>query len=630
MSEVKVNKLSPRSGTTVTLGDSGDTISIPSGVTFSNAGTNTFASATITGDLTVDTNTLKVDSTNNRVGIGTSSPDAILHIYDAGASTSTHSYTKLHIENDDHSALQFSGSTNGEQWIWFSDDTTATPVGGITYYHGGPYMGFRVQGSERMRIDSSGNVGIGTSSPNFTLQLDSKRADATFDANNLDTWADFKIQGQTASGNARGIYFDFDSDTGNDRGAGIVGISGDATGGVGSLGFITTEGNSSAERMRITSSGVVGIGAVPPSGTSSSSYAQLQVGNSFVSDSEGTNSSFQLLQNAYVGSGNNNYATVGSGTSHSNRIMMTSGVISFARAYPVTANSQITYNESMRIDSSGNVLVGKTTDNFADVGVVLATSQSNAFTRNDGNVMAIRRDTSSGDLIKLYKGTENFFDIGSDGSEPDPYLNARNNQLQFRINGTRLVELDPNAFYPSTDNVTDLGYLSNRYDNIYASNGTIQTSDQNEKQSIQSLTTAEMNVAKRLSPLIKTFKWNSSVEEKGDNARTHTGIIAQDVQQAFTDEGLDAGNYALFCSDTWWEKEISVDAVAEEVDENGNVITEAKDAYTYIDTKEEATNGYTEKTRLGVRYPELLSFIQAYNDQRFTELEARITQLENA
>ena len=126
-----------------------------------------------------------------------------------------------------------------------------------------------------------------------------------------------------------------------------------------------------------------------------------------------------------------------------------------------------------------------------------------------------------------------------------------------------------------------------------------------------------MNVAKRLSSLIKTFKWNSAVEKKGDNARTHIGIIAQDVQQAFTDEGLDVGNYALFISDTWWEKEISVEA------------TEEEDAYTYIDTKEEATDGYTERTRLGVRYPELLSFIQAYNDQRFTELEARITTLEN-
>jgi hypothetical protein len=39
MSEVKVNKISPRSGTGVTLGDSGDTFTIPAGVTLSNCGT---------------------------------------------------------------------------------------------------------------------------------------------------------------------------------------------------------------------------------------------------------------------------------------------------------------------------------------------------------------------------------------------------------------------------------------------------------------------------------------------------------------------------------------------------------------------------------------------------------------
>ena len=41
MSEVKVNKISPRSSTTVTLGDSGDTFTIPAGVTFQNQGTAT-------------------------------------------------------------------------------------------------------------------------------------------------------------------------------------------------------------------------------------------------------------------------------------------------------------------------------------------------------------------------------------------------------------------------------------------------------------------------------------------------------------------------------------------------------------------------------------------------------------
>ena len=45
----------------------------------------TLASATITGDLTVDTSTLKVDSTNNRVGIGTATPTAQFHILAPGS-----------------------------------------------------------------------------------------------------------------------------------------------------------------------------------------------------------------------------------------------------------------------------------------------------------------------------------------------------------------------------------------------------------------------------------------------------------------------------------------------------------------------------------------------------------------
>tara|TARA_R110000744_G_scaffold228_2_gene859 strand:- start:2576 stop:5464 length:2889 start_codon:yes stop_codon:yes gene_type:complete len=112
--------------------------------------------------------------------------------------------------------------------------------------------------------DVNSRVGIGTATPNFTLQMDSGRADATFDENDLTTWADFKIQAETATGNARGIYFDFDSDTGNDKGCGIIGISGGATGGNGSLGFITTAGNTSAESMRIIKTGEVGIGVIVP------------------------------------------------------------------------------------------------------------------------------------------------------------------------------------------------------------------------------------------------------------------------------------------------------------------------------------------------------------------------------
>ena len=114
---------------------------------------------------------------------------------------------------------------------------------------------------------------------------------------------------------------------------------------------------------------------------------------------------------------------------------------------------------------------------------------------------------------------------------------------------------------------------------------------------------------------MRKYRWKDAVAEKGDKARTHFGIIAQDLQDAFTAESLDASKYAMFCSNTWWEKEMTIEAVEakdEVKDSDGNVISEVvheQSLVKYMDIKEEATEGYTEKTRLGVRYSELLAFI---------------------
>lgn len=124
------------------------------------------------------------------------------------------------------------------------------------------------------------------------------------------------------------------------------------------------------------------------------------------------------------------------------------------------------------------------------------------------------------------------------------------------------------------DDTIDIGQHNIRFDDIYATNSTINTSDENEKQDIEALSEAEQRVAVACKGLLRKFRWKSAVEEKGDDARIHFGIIAQDLQAAFEAEGLDAGRYAMFISSTWSDEETG-----------------------------------EEKTRLGVRYSELLAFI---------------------
>ncbi len=133
-----------------------------------------------------------------------------------------------------------------------------------------------------------------------------------------------------------------------------------------------------------------------------------------------------------------------------------------------------------------------------------------------------------------------------------------------------------------------LGTSNAKWNTVYASTSSINTSDRTTKQQIEVISDAEARVATAAKGLMRKFKFNDSVEEKGEDARIHFGIIAQDLQDAFSAEGLDASKYAMFCSDTWWEHE----------------------GKTY-NFQEDAPEDAVEITQLGVRYSELLAFIIA-------------------
>lgn len=139
---------------------------------------------------------------------------------------------------------------------------------------------------------------------------------------------------------------------------------------------------------------------------------------------------------------------------------------------------------------------------------------------------------------------------------------------------------------PGSDNVMDLGSASNRFKVVYAGTGAINTSDGREKQQIRELSERERAVGLRLKGLIRAFKFNDAVSEKGDGARIHIGVIAQDVVQAFEGEGLDAHEYGIICYDEW--------AAAAQVNgDDGAVIEQTREA----------------GSRYGVRYDELLAFV---------------------
>ena len=110
---------------------------------------------------------------SGNVGIGTTSPDCQLHIHDNSAGSFTASNSQLLVENNTTVRLTLlSPAANGCK-IEFGD-INDQDVGMINYDHSNNYMAFTTNASERMRIDSSGNVGIGTTSPSTnTLQFGS-------------------------------------------------------------------------------------------------------------------------------------------------------------------------------------------------------------------------------------------------------------------------------------------------------------------------------------------------------------------------------------------------------------------------------------------------------------------------
>jgi hypothetical protein len=313
-------------------------------------------SHSITGSLRVNPNGLFVSSSGN-VGIGTTSPGQILTLLNDNTAG-----TALNIINT---------STGGYNWNIFSGGSAATlaPVGSLIFRDS-------TNGATRLVISSSGNIGIGTSSPSEKLEI---YGNATATSN----FTGLKL---TNSGDG-GLKILFTNSVSAELASIVAGVTSAGAGtNDGTLIFSTADNAVSSERMRLTSTG------------------HLQLNN-------GTALRF------------NNTAATAVDTLQ----MFTDGNV-YLDAKDSTGGNLIfrtttSLNERMRITSGGKFLFGTTTDNAGGIFQVKSPSGQNAIVgqvSDNGNAGLVGFNAASGYTFyvlgsgQIYSTSQSIILISSD------------------------------------------------------------------------------------------------------------------------------------------------------------------------------------------------------------------------
>ena len=296
---------------------------------------------------------MRIDSAGN-VGIGLTSPFARLDL--GGATTGqtllfsnsgTNGTARLNMR------IAFRTGSLGTVTNLITSDITGSfdDSSDLRFYTGG--------GSERMRITSAGNVGIGTSSSSFKTTIQGN--ENTGDPANP---AQLSIESATAfnTNPVSGIVFRNKFNSGGSyagMGGIIVGKSNATDGDYASYLALTTRANGAnvTERMRIDASGNLGLGVTPSAWSGNVKAMQVGAYGSIWSGTVGGTPYSSVYANAFWTGTQNTYLT----STFSTAYHQTVGQHQWLTAPSGTAGNAITFTQAMTLDSSGNLGVGTTT-----------------------------------------------------------------------------------------------------------------------------------------------------------------------------------------------------------------------------------------------------------------------------
>ena len=297
------------------------------------------------------------------VGIGTTSPVAKLHVYQNDTEVDTAAGVTIEQDGTGDAALSFL-LTGVRRWRMGIDnsDSDKFKISDST----------NLASSNKLTIDTSGNVGIGTSSPGQKLEV-AGRVRATTDPT-------FEVYNSSA--NRGGIQWS----------TGISGVNIFA-GGNGSANAVMTFQTNTAERMRINSSGNVGIGTTAPgkrltlSESVSGETQQLLLVNRNDTNGDTSGILFGVLDNA-------TYAKAGIFFERTD--LQARGSLHFATDNSSDSGHATKSDARMTITTAGNVGIGVTNPD-ARLEIKGPTSDSNTYnlrlrSADDQELMYVRND----------------------------------------------------------------------------------------------------------------------------------------------------------------------------------------------------------------------------------------------
>ena len=394
--------------------------------------------ANITSDLTVDTSTLKVDSSNNRVGIGTTSPDSNLHIK---SSSATQPVLQLETALDGGGAdtfVRFGDSTEDYSYALGIDDSSNTFR---LAYNGSSYNGAVLGTNDLLTVTTAGNVGIGTTSPSVLTHI-SADGSSTLPTFGAETRLAVTQTGNTGGYNAMTVL------GGHSTGASIYKFGDKDDEDVGKFIYYHEHNRldtfvNGSQAMSIDSSGNVGIGTASP-------IAPLHIESTInaLADTDEPENCHLLLRNAAndtnegVGIGfliSAQTDDIGSSIVYKRTGSNAKGELRFNVKTNTTDDGVI--SQAMVIDDSANVGIG--TDSPSNPLEVVAGENKgicvnrNATTEDSPVEVGFRHTTSDGDAttgIRSYRTNEDdsndqelrFFTMAGSGGEGE-HLTIKHN-----------------------------------------------------------------------------------------------------------------------------------------------------------------------------------------------------------